>query len=116
MIFASRTAPSSSGWRPAGEAGAQFVRLRGATCGDPAMTCTYRSALALFLCFSLLSLTCVAQPLAESRSQGSTKQFPEDQPGFPQYPGAQSGSQPGTTQYPEVKRVSPMRYTISKRS
>jgi len=65
------------------------------------MACTCRSALAVFLCFSLFSLTCVAQPLAEPRSQGSTKQFPEDQPGFPQYPGAQSGSQPGTTQYPE---------------
>jgi TPR repeat protein len=65
------------------------------------MTCTCRSALALFLCFSLLSLTCVAQPLAEPRSQRSTGQFPEDQPGFPQYPGAQSGSQAGTTQYPE---------------
>jgi hypothetical protein len=65
------------------------------------MTCTCRSALALFLCLSLLSLTCVAQPLAEPGSQRGARQFPEDQPGFPQYPGAQSGSQTGTTQYPE---------------
>jgi TPR repeat protein len=59
------------------------------------MRCTCRSALALFLCFSLLSLTCVAQPLAEPRSQRSTKQFPEDQPGFPQYPTSQPTNQRG---------------------
>ena len=63
--------------------------------------CTYRSALAIFLSFSLLSLTCIAQPMAEPGSQRSTRQYPEDQPGFPQYPGAQSGSQPGSRQYPE---------------
>jgi len=62
---------------------------------------TARSTLAIFLSFSLLSLTCVAQPLAEPGGRQGTKQFPEDQPGFPQYPGAQSGSQTGTTQYPE---------------
>src|ERR1700689_3919711 len=62
---------------------------------------TARSTLAIFLSFSLLSLTCIAQPLAEPGGRQGTRQFPEDQPGFPQYPGAQSGSQTGTTQYPE---------------
>ena len=63
--------------------------------------CTARSTLAVLLSFSLLSLTCIAQPLAQPGSQRSTKQFPEDQPGFPQYPGAQSGAPAGTTQFPE---------------
>ena len=63
--------------------------------------CTARSVLALVLSFSLFSLTCVAQPLAGPTSQRGTQQFPEDQPGFPQYPGAQSGGQTGTSQFPE---------------
>ena len=54
---------------------------------------TARSALAILLSFSLLSLTCVAQLPA----QGRTQQYPEDQPGFPQYPGAQRGPQYPTT-------------------
>ena len=66
-----------------------------------AITRSCRPAVAVLLSLSLFSLTCVAQPLAEPGSQRSTKQFPEDQPGFPQYPSAQSGSQTGATQYPE---------------
>jgi TPR repeat protein len=66
-----------------------------------AIICTARSALAVFLSLSLLSTTGVAQPLA----QNGTRQFPEDQPGFPQYPTAQPtiqrGSQTGTRQFPE---------------
>lgn len=57
-----------------------------------ALVCTARSALAVFLSFSLLSLTSVAQPLAEPSGQQGTEQFPEDQPGFPQYPTSQRGS------------------------
>lgn len=55
------------------------------------MTITYtcRSALAIFLSFFLLSLTCIAQPPTEPRKQRDTKQFPEDEPGFPQYPNSQ---------------------------
>jgi hypothetical protein len=53
------------------------------------IACTCRSALDVFLSFSVLFLTCEAQLLAEPRSQRSTKQFPEDQPGFPQYPTSQ---------------------------
>ncbi len=58
-----------------------------ATHGDLAMTitCTCRSALAVLLSFSLFSMTCVAQSGAQ--------QFPEDRPGFPQYPTAQSRPQ-----------------------
>ncbi len=56
--------------------------------------CTARSALAVFLSLSLISSTCVAQPLA----QAGARQFPEDQPGFPQYPTSrptiQRGGQP----------------------
>ena len=55
------------------------------------MICTSRSALAVFLSFSLLPLTSVAQPLA----QRATRQFPEDQPGFPQYPTSQPTNQRG---------------------
>lgn len=42
---------------------------------------TCRSALALFLSFSVFSMTCVAQT--------APRQFPEDGPGFPKYPSAQ---------------------------
>jgi TPR repeat protein len=56
-------------------------------------TCSCRSALAVLLSCSFLSFTCVAQPLADPGSQGSSKQFPEDQPGFPQYPGLQPTTQ-----------------------
>jgi len=50
-----------------------------------AIICMCRSALALFLSFSVISTTCVAQ--------ASTRQFPEDQAGFPKYPTAQPRSQ-----------------------
>jgi uncharacterized protein len=50
-----------------------------------AIVCTSRSLLAVFLSFSLLPLASVAQPSA----QRATQQYPEDQPGFPQYPTAQ---------------------------
>jgi uncharacterized protein len=56
-----------------------------------AMMCTARSALAVFVSFSLVSSTCIAQPLA----QAGTRQFLEDQPGFPQYPGSQPATQRG---------------------
>jgi TPR repeat protein len=45
---------------------------------------TCRSAFAIFLSFALLSSTCMAQSGAQ--------QFPEDQPGFPQYPAARPQS------------------------
>lgn len=50
-----------------------------------AIICSCRSALALFLSFSLVSMTCVAQ--------AGTRQFPEDQAGFPKFPSAQPRSQ-----------------------
>jgi uncharacterized protein len=50
-----------------------------------AIICTCRSALALFLSFSLVSMTCGAQ--------SGTRQFPEDQAGHPQYPTAQPRQQ-----------------------
>ncbi len=53
--------------------------------------CTSRSALAVFLSFSLLPLTSAAEPLA----QRATRQFPEDQPGFPQYPTSQPTARRG---------------------
>jgi uncharacterized protein len=56
-----------------------------------AIICTARSILAVFLSISLLSSTCVAQPLA----QADTRRFPEDQPGFPQYPTSQPATQRG---------------------
>lgn len=46
-----------------------------------AILCACRSALALFLSFSLFCLTSVAQT--------SPQQYPEDQAGFPKYPSAQ---------------------------
>jgi TPR repeat protein len=52
---------------------------------------TARSIVAAFLCFSLLSSTCIAQPLAQAAAQ----QFLEDQPGFPQYPASQPATQRG---------------------
>jgi TPR repeat protein len=54
-----------------------------------AFLCTARSIIAVVLSISLLSSTCVAQPLA----QAGTQQFPEDQPGFPQYPTSQPATQ-----------------------
>ncbi|MGH9685768.1 MAG: tetratricopeptide repeat protein [Candidatus Acidiferrales bacterium] len=48
-----------------------------------------RPALAVFLCFSLLSLPRVAQPSTQPTAQRGTQQYPEDQAGFPQYPTAQ---------------------------
>lgn len=56
-----------------------------------AIICTARSILAVFLSISLVSSTCVAPSLAQSGRQ----QFPEDQPGFPQYPTAQPDTQRG---------------------
>ncbi len=53
--------------------------------------CTARSVLALFLSFSLISSTCIAQPVAQT----GTRQFLEDRAGFPQYPTAQSAPQRG---------------------
>jgi len=50
-----------------------------------AIICSCRSALALFLSFSLVSMTCVAQT--------GTRQFPEDQAGFSKYPSTQPRSQ-----------------------
>jgi TPR repeat protein len=62
------------------------------------MACIARPALAICLSFSLLSLTSVAQPLAQPSTQPAaqrgTQQYPEDQPGFPQYPGAGTQSAP----------------------
>jgi uncharacterized protein len=58
-----------------------------------AIICTARSILAVFLSFSLLSSTCVAQPLAHA----GTQQFPEDQPGFLQYPTSQPAQRGGQT-------------------
>ena len=52
-----------------------------------AIICTARSALAVFMSFSLLSSTCIAQ--------AGTRQFPEDRPGFPQYPTSQPATQRG---------------------
>jgi TPR repeat protein len=54
-----------------------------------AILCTARSALAVFLSLSLLSTTGLAQPLAQT----GTRKFPEDRPGFPQYPGLQPSVQ-----------------------
>jgi TPR repeat protein len=60
-----------------------------------AIKCTAQSVLAVFLSLSLVASTSVAQPLA----QNGTRQFPEDRPGFPQYPmsqpAIQRGAQPG---------------------
>jgi TPR repeat protein len=52
---------------------------------------TARSIIAIVLSISLLSSTCVAQPLV----QAGTQQFIEDQPGFPQYPMSQPTTQRG---------------------
>ncbi len=78
------------------EVGNQNLKF-GHSHGDLAMTftCTARSALAVFLSFSLLSLTCEAQPLAAPRSQSSTKQFREDLPAVPQYPTSQPAERLG---------------------
>jgi TPR repeat protein len=50
---------------------------------------TARAALAVLLSCSVFASTCIAQPLAQT----GTRQFPEDRPGFPQYPTAQGASQ-----------------------
>jgi hypothetical protein len=53
-----------------------------------AIKCTARSELAVLLPFSLFSST--------SFAQGGTRQFLEDQPGFPQYPTSQPATQRGS--------------------
>src|SRR5689334_11417032 len=47
------------------------------------VTLSCRSALAIFLSFSVSSLTCVAQPLAGAAGQRGAKQFAEERSSVP---------------------------------